>query len=291
MNETAKKIFRLQELPANCLITDILPDAKLPHVVETGTPIFDEEHVVKETVVLVNRVPLVSEGQIIGGVATFRDMSEIRKLAEELTEVKKYILALRQQRHEHLNKLHVISGLLQLRQYRDAVNFVVSTVSKEQKIADLLRSRVKTPLISGLILAKAYVADRNHIEFYIDPESYFPKISDNASVPVVTIIGNILENSIESLIVSEKENRKLSLRLNDAEEHILIAIKDNGDGFPAEWKEKIFERGFTTKNSSKNMGMGLFLVKNEVERLHGTIEISVENGVEFSLRLPKSHLM
>lgn len=287
INDAAKRIFNLQGLPVNQLISDILPDDRLPLVVQTGHPIFDEEQVLKNTVVLINRVPLVSQEKIIGAVATFRDMSEIRRLAEELTEVKKYIDALREQHHEHLNKLHILSGLLQLKEYKEAIRFIVQTVSQKQKISDFLRARIKSPLVSGLLFSKVDEAHRLGIAVVIAPESSFPTIPDQMAVSVVTILGNILGNAIESLVNSQQKDKRISLLLAERDDHIEIIIRDNGDGFPEGLKAKVFERGYTTKNSLKNMGMGLYIVKSEVERLKGVIRISCENGVEFSIRFPR----
>jgi sensor histidine kinase regulating citrate/malate metabolism len=289
INETAKKIFGLQELAPSQPI-DILPDDRLPLVIQTGQPIFDEEQVLKDTVVLINRIPLISQGRIIGAVATFRDMGEIRRLAEELTEVRKYIDALREQHHEHLNKLHIISGLLQLKDYEEAVHFTIKTVSQKQRISDFLRARIKSPLLSGLLFAKTEEAREHHINIAIAPESSFPRLRDDVCVSVATILGNILENSIESLINSKRQDKEISLLLAEREDHLEIVIRDNGDGFPEELKMKVLDKGFTTKNTQKNMGMGLYIVKREMERLGGDLRISCECGVTFSITLPKRHL-
>lgn len=291
INDAAKRIFGLQDLAPDQLIEEILPNDRLPLVVKTGLPIFDEEQVLKDTVVLINRVPLVSQGRIIGAVATFRDMGEIRRLAEELTEVRKYIDALREQHHEHLNKLHIISGLLQLKEYREAIHFIVQTVSQKQKLSDFLRARIKSPLVSGLLFAKMEEARGHHIVVSIDPESSFPKIEEGISLAVVTILGNILENSIESLIKSDRRDKEISLFMAERDEHIEIVIRDNGAGFPEELKTKVLEKGFTTKNPLKNMGMGLYIVKREVERLGGDLRISCDHGAEFSVTLPKEQLL
>ena len=290
MNDAAKKFFAVQDIPRNCPIEDILPTTRLPLVMETGTPILDEEHAVKDTVVLINQIPLVSQGQTVGAVATFRDMGEIRRLAEELTEVRKYIDALRQQHHEHLNKLHVISGLLQLKEYEEAVGFIVNTVSRKQRISDFLRARIKDPLVSGLLFSKIDEAMHHGIALSIDPASSFPRIPENVSVPIITIIGNVLENAIESLIASPRKDKKILMAFSENETGIEIRIRDNGGGFPAELREKVFERGFTTKASLKNMGMGLFIVKSEVERLRGTVDIFFEEGIEFVIALPRQQV-
>jgi sensor histidine kinase regulating citrate/malate metabolism len=290
INDTARKIFGLQELAPNQPISGILPDDRLPLVIQTGRPIFDEEQVLKDTVVLINRIPLISQGRIIGAVATFRDMGEIRRLAEELTEVRKYIDALREQHHEHLNKLHIISGLLQLKDYEEAVHFTIKTVSQKQKLSDFLRARIKSPLVSGLLFAKTEEAREHHINIAIAPESSFPWLPDDVCVSVATILGNLLENSIESLISSERQDKEISVLMAEREAHLEIVIRDNGDGFPEELKMKVLDKGFTTKNTQKNMGMGLYIVKREMERLGGDLRISCECGVAFSITLPKRHL-
>ncbi|MHB8770969.1 MAG: ATP-binding protein [Syntrophales bacterium] len=286
MNDRAKNIFAVQDIPRHCRITDIMPTTSLPLVVQTGAPILDEEHVVNNTVVLINQVPLISAGQTVGAVATLRDMGEIRRLAEELTEVRKYIDALRQQNHEHLNKLHVISGLLQLKEYEEAVGFMTHTVSQKQKMSDFLRARIRDPLVAGLLFSKIDESLRQGIDLSIDPESQFPKIPELLSVPTITIIGNILENAIESLVRSERKDKTIVMSFSKKSGCVEIKIRDNGGGFPAELKEMIYQRGFTTKTSPKNMGMGLFIVRNEVERLKGTIDVSLRDGTEFVVVLP-----
>ncbi|MBN1827841.1 MAG: Spo0B domain-containing protein [Deltaproteobacteria bacterium] len=290
LNETAKKLLSIGDLSPGTLITDVVPASKLPLVVETGEPIIDEEQRINSNVILTNRIPLRSRGKIIGAVATFRDMSEIRNLAEELTEVKSYINALRAQHHEYLNKLHVISGLLQLRKYKQAVEFIVRTVSKTQEIADFLRRNIKSPAVSGLLLAKLNEALEYDIDLVILPESYFPVIRESCVGTVTSIIGNILQNSIESLRDSSQEKKKIVVFLREYGNYLEIVIKDNGKGFSKDLCEKVFERGYTTKKSSKNKGIGLSLVKEYIEHFGGTIEVRVDGGVEFRVTVPKSNI-
>ncbi len=164
INENAKSLLGLSEIPSICKVQDLVPGSKLPRVIESQKPGYDEEQIVNNRVLLVNRIPMVSKGEVIGAVATFRDMSEIRSMAEELTSVKQYVEGLRAQHHEYLNRLHVIAGLLQLQEYRKAVDFVLDTVSKDQGVLDYLRTRVEEPAISGLLLAKITSAREYNIE-------------------------------------------------------------------------------------------------------------------------------
>jgi len=290
-NEAAKKLLSLGDVPPDTVITDVVPSTKLPLVVETGEPMLDVEQRINSNVILTNRIPLVSRGKIIGAVATFRDMSEIRKLAEELTEVKSYINALRVQHHEYLNKLHIISGLLQLEKYKDAVDYIVKTMSEKQKIADFLRTRIQCPAVSGLLLAKMNEADEYDIDFVVTKTSCFPAIHEKKVAMVTSIIGNLLQNSIEALQNSSIDKKRIVITLKTHKSTVEIVVKDNGHGFPINLREMIFERGYTTKDSLKNRGIGLALVREYVAELDGTLELTVRNGVKFRIIIPQSHIV
>lgn len=70
--------------------------------------------------------------------------------------------------------------------------------------------------------------------------------------------------------------------------HILISVKDNGDGIPENVKDKIFQPFFTTKPTGEGTGLGLSLSYDTV-RAHGgeiTVETKEKEGTTFSIRLP-----
>ncbi len=53
-------------------------------VLHDGTPRRDEEIMVKDRLLLINTVPVLSNGKIIGAISTFRDKTEVRKLMQRL---------------------------------------------------------------------------------------------------------------------------------------------------------------------------------------------------------------
>jgi signal transduction histidine kinase len=67
----------------------------------------------------------------------------------------------------------------------------------------------------------------------------------------------------------------------------VIAVKDSGQGIDAENTEKIFEPFFTTKGS-RGTGLGMAIIKTNVEAHNGTIECisSPGDGTTFIIRLP-----
>jgi len=233
---------------------------------------------------------MVSGGKIIGAVSTFRDMSEVRTLAEELTAVKQYVNGLRSQHHEFLNKLHVIAGLLQLGRYKEAVKYAVSAVSRDQRIFDTLRKSVHTPAVSGLLIAKINEGREHEIDVQIEGGA-FPAVREECVNSIVTILGNIIQNSVDSLRTSEREGKRIVLEFTETEKDLILDIKDNGNGIPPELREKIFEEGFTSKTGAHNMGLGLFLVRRHLDRLGGSIELRHGEGTESIVRIPKESIL
>jgi sensor histidine kinase regulating citrate/malate metabolism len=288
VNESARLLLSLlpADLPEGSLVSDVIPQTRLPEVVRTGQAVYDEEWISNGTIFLVNRIPLRTDGEVIGAVATFRDMSEIRKLAEELMEVRKYTDALRREHHEHLNRLQVIAGLLQLKRYREAVRYIVSTVSTKQAMADFLRRRVRTPAVSGLLLSKLDQAQKAGIRMVISPDSALPELGPPAAGAIITILGNLIENAVESLTAVSTPEGCIEVLLRAEGEMVQLCVRDNGGGFPAELRERIFEKGFTTKTTPKNMGMGLYLVRSAMEQFHGICEVALDGGVNFRVTLP-----
>ena len=70
---------------------------------------------------VLNRMPVVVRGTAVGSVTTLRDQTELTSLERELDLSRNATDTLRAQAHEFTNRLHTISGLLQLGQYDDAV--------------------------------------------------------------------------------------------------------------------------------------------------------------------------
>jgi signal transduction histidine kinase len=67
-------------------------------------------------------------------------------------------------------------------------------------------------------------------------------------------------------------------------------VEDFGTGMSEELQSRIFDPFFTTKEVGKGTGLGLFVVKNQVENLDGRLEIESKlgSGTVFRIRLPSS---
>ncbi len=90
-NNQAGKLLQVEsDKVVGKYIEDVIPHTQLAEVLETGERQFNKELWVNEERFIVNRVPIYYENRLMGAVSTFRNRTEVEKLAEELSNVKQY---------------------------------------------------------------------------------------------------------------------------------------------------------------------------------------------------------
>ena len=84
---------RVSGIPASRAIgrdvREVIETTRLDQVVSTGKPELNQRQNLGNTTIITNRVPLRSpEGELVGAVAVFRDITEVKHLAEEITNLR-----------------------------------------------------------------------------------------------------------------------------------------------------------------------------------------------------------
>ena len=254
-------------------------------VLRDGTPRRDEEITVKDRLLLINTVPVLSNGKIIGAISTFRDKTEVRKLMQRLDGMVNYADALRERSHEFMNKLHVILGLLHLKSYKQLENYILKTANNYQEEIGSLLGKIKSPVIAGFLLSKINrTSDLGH-SLVISNESQLPENSNEDQVAVlITVLGNLIENALEAL--GQEPGGEISVSLHYRHGWLHCEVNDDGPGISPEHIEHIFEKGVSSKGTER--GVGLALVKQQVESVGGNISVESEPGVftQFFVQLP-----
>ena len=95
---------------------------------------------------------------------------------------------------------------------------------------------------------------------------------------------NLLQNAVQS--VPEKRKAIIEIQSTISGRNVVVSIKDNGTGIPAEMYSKIFIPNFTTKTSGT--GLGLAMCKGIVEKINGKIWFETKEGqwTVFYVQLP-----
>ncbi|VFS48526.1 Spo0B domain-containing protein [Budvicia aquatica] len=81
-------------------------------------------------------------------------MSEVSKLAEELTGVNRYVEALRSSAHEFLNKLHVINGLARSDNRQVLAEYLADIINENQQELEFIDDAIKDPILAAFLTGK-----------------------------------------------------------------------------------------------------------------------------------------
>lgn len=286
LNQQAARIIGLDADAAGGLSIDaVLPQNRLTDVIANNKAVYDEEQRVGDIIIMANSVPITVDDKVVGAVVSFRDRTEVNRIAEEITGVHRFVDALRAQAHEFKNKMHTIAGLIQLKRYDDAVDFAVDSQISQQDLFNQLTGRIKDSVVFGLLLGKASQMSELGIEFSVDPDSTLSGLPPNVSGgDLILILGNLLENAIDAVVKSEE--KKIFISLVQSEDALNIMVQNTGAGIDDSLAQSIYQRGITTKSGGR--GLGLALVAEKLRLVHGTVTHRnlAQGGVEFAVSIP-----
>lgn len=293
VNQTAVRMLGLPEGQplVGAYILDVLPASRLLDVVKSGQAEYDREMIAGDDIVVVNRVPVWDhQGRVVGAVSSFRSKSELYKVSEELTQVKRYAESLRAQTHEYSNKLYMISGLIQLESYQEAIDLITRESDVHQNLVHFIMKEVPDPMIGGLLIGKFNRAKELRVELTIDEESSFVDVPPGIDrSQLATILGNLIDNAMEAVLLGESPEKRVQVFLTDLGDDLILEVEDTGPGVREADVERMYEVGFSTKANAANRGFGLALVKQAVQLLGGYITYGANQprGSVFTVAIPK----
>ncbi|TCN22932.1 sigma-54 interaction domain-containing protein [Mesobacillus foraminis] len=90
-NNSAESIFGLsKDEVVGKQVLDVIPTSRLPNILSSRKTEINQEHILENgTKIITTRIPLVDEnGHILGAFAVFKDITEVVRLAEEITNLK-----------------------------------------------------------------------------------------------------------------------------------------------------------------------------------------------------------
>ena len=241
--------------------------------------------------VIANREAIRSGDELLGAIISFRSKDEIATLNAQLTQIKQYVESLRTLRHEHLNWMSTINGLLQMKEYDKVLAMVQGESQAQQQLIDSLRGAFADRQVAGLLFGKVQRARELGLTMTIVPGSQLHQLPEGLdSTEFAAIVGNLLDNAFEASLRTQQGNKVVELYLSDEGDDVIIEVADQGCGVPEALREKIFEQGVSTRTDELGEhGIGLYLIASYVRRCDGviTLEDNSPCGTLFSLFLPK----
>ena len=255
-----------------------------------------------------NASPLTdAEGKIIGIVASARDVTESKRLEQQLMQSEK-LAAIGQMvsgvAHELNNPLTAILGvsdLLRERMTDDASQRQLQLIHKQaRKAAELVQGLLMfsrpsqhksrhvhvADLLSRAMELQKAEAEARHITVEMNAAPDLPAIEADPQ-HMTQVFVNLLTNAQEA-IASVRNHGRISVHVGFSSGQQEILVDDDGPGIAADIRSKIFDPFFTTHRTSGGSGLGLTICLVIVKEHGGTIEaqMSPVGGARFRILLP-----
>jgi two-component system, OmpR family, sensor histidine kinase KdpD len=179
-----------------------------------------------------------------------------------LEEIDKASIRLNKQVENLLNMSRLETGMLQLNRDWCDINELIFTVIQKTNV----------------------LAAQHTIVFNPDEQLPFVKLDSG-------IMQQVLQNLIHNAILYTPENTSITLEAKIEQDTCLITVADNGNGFPTDQMELVFDKFYRIPNSKAGgSGLGLSIVKGFIEAHNGTILLkNLPNaGAAFTLAIPTS---
>lgn len=288
-NTKAKHLLGLPSDITNHLLMDYAPELaqRLAMAIDQNQGSENEMFALRSSdTVLISLCIMRSPNQLpTGVVVSLEDLTQVKEFAEEITDYRTLVDALRAQNHEFMNKLHVLSGLLQLGHTNEAIDFVDTLSHQGSHLEHLLTEHIRDHKLAGLLLSKYNQYAEKRVQLLIKEETYLASVPKPlTSEDLCSIVGNLIDNAFESLRPTQIVNKTITVKLIAQDHHLEIEVYNNGPEIEEDIADRLFMKGFTTKADGN--GIGLHLVKQLIDAANGTIRWTNQEGVTWHVDIP-----
>jgi signal transduction histidine kinase len=130
-------------------------------------------------------------------------------------------------------------------------------------------------VIAECIEQLRYMPEVENVSIFTEVLGDCEFLSDRKRISV--IINNLLSNALKYQKPDE-DKPYIHVIVNVSPEVALITISDNGSGIPREYQDKIFNMFYRATERKPGTGLGLYIVKEIVDRLEGKVHVESEPG-------------
>lgn len=183
--------------------------------------------------------------------------------------------------------------LEQVKMIRTSVNrldgFIKNILSYSQNNRTNLETQeipVKETLLQ-IVASLQNINEARGISIHIDILEPYPFYSDWHRFN--TVFENLIANAIKHHH-KEVPGRYLKLTGTSNQDELNLSITDNGIGIAPEFHDKIFEMFYRLPGTTEGSGFGLYIVKETLEKINGSINVQSEKGVGTTFNIKMQNL-
>lgn len=144
-------------------------------------------------------------------------------------------------------------------------------------------------LVNEVYSELSHSDDCREIEFSIDIDKNLDYKGDKLRLKI--ILSNLVSNSIKYRSRSSSQVPFIKVNVTKSNDQLILAVEDNGMGIDHRHIPRVFDMFYRATESSRGTGLGLYIVKEAINKLNGTIEIysALRQGSTFIITLPYSN--
>jgi signal transduction histidine kinase len=151
------------------------------------------------------------------------------------------------------------------------------------EIVQIPLQKTATEIVNSLRSMK----EAKEILFEIDIKEEYPFYSDRLRLN--TLLENLVSNAIKYHKTAQTDSFIKIIGKSD-QENLSLSIIDNGIGIASEHHKKIFDMFFRLSGKKNGSGIGLYIVKDTIQILRGSIQVHSEEGIGTTFNITLKNL-
>ena len=262
--------------------------------------------VVDDRLLFVDVARVARDGRDLGTVMVLRDETDVEAMSRRLTAVTAMSTALRVQRHEFANRLHVVRGLVATGRVDEADSYLAGVLEQGPVAFPTVDAGlVDEPYLQAFLGAKAMEAEERGVTLRVGPGTLVRGILVRPE-EVTTVLGNLVDNAVHAAVRGSRADRWVEVEALDDGADLHLAVADSGDGLGTADAAGIFRRRPDDVDAAAGalaagggadpahgLGFGLPLVRDIARRDGGDVWLAdpggpptrAESGAVFCARL------
>jgi two-component system CitB family sensor kinase len=287
-NDEAERLLDT-ELPVGAPLAELELSPRVHKAVAEGVPVDNLLAVAGNRVLVVNSRAVHRDDRPLGTVLTFRDRTDLDTLTRELDGIRSLSDGLRAQRHEFANRLHTLSGLLQLGHHTEAEEYLQTLTETTAGRPHALGDTVADPYLQALLVAKTEQAQEKGMELKLADDSWVPTAVTDP-IAAGTVIGNLVDNALHAARMSPRRPASVEVALLADGTTLHVSVVDSGSGVAEELRATLFDEGVSSKIAPGH-GLGLALARQAARARGGDVWLAdpggPSSGALFVAKLPE----
>lgn len=249
-----------------------------------------------------------SNGEIISVLCTVQDVTQLKQNEQQLIQTGKDLdRFVYSASHELRAPLKSILGLTRLiaqdiqeNNFEDMMEYISRIERSVRRLDDTVKDVIEYSRNNRLSIERKPVSFHEIVHQVTENLSSLAnfsridivtKISESTSFysdsrRIQIVLNNIISNSIKYSDLS-KSNSFIHIEIQSTAAECLLLIRDNGIGIEKQYLANIYDMFFRATTVNEGDGLGLYIVKETLQKLQGSIEVDSEIGVgtNFTIRL------